>query len=113
MSEIKKLAQEIMQLLDKHEVGYQTAIYVDGTKYSQFQTEGHWDIAQGVRGSQYTEYANDETITMTFEGYFYEIMNYGRMSYVLEEFNELVESFGYSYELGEAWNLALYAIHKL
>jgi hypothetical protein len=65
-------------------------------------------MQEGLKGSNYTQYANDETITMTFEGDFYSCMNYGSNPILYEKFGELLKKYDLYFELGNAWNLALY-----
>lgn len=50
---------------------------------------------------------NDETITISFEGTFYKAINFTN-EYV--EFNKFINSKGYYFEFGNAWNLALYEL---
>ena len=49
-------------------------------------------------------YLNDSEFVITTEGGLNTMLNYGDS----EEFYDLVESFGYYYELGHSWNLGFY-----
>jgi hypothetical protein len=53
---------------------------------------------------------NDTELVLVFEGGLYDLMNYGGDAEVFLEFREYVESFGYFYELGNAWNMGFYPI---
>lgn len=60
----------------------------------------------------YFEYANPDTLSMSFEGMLYEVLNGycdGWMQFE-EEFQNLFEKYGYYYEMGNAWNLSAYEL---
>ena len=111
--EIQKLAYEIAELLSDRGYEGDMAIYFNGKRLQCFTDEDHdgWKLEEGYKGSDYTEYANDDTITMTFEGIYSiydEINGYSRRTNVIDEFESLLESYGYYFELGNAWNLSIY-----
>lgn len=115
MDKINELVEKIVKLLDKHNYSGDTAIYFDNKRLATFNDEnyGIWILQSGYKGSDYTEYANNDTITMTFEGMFsiYNIINcYSSDEKFLGEFDRLLESYGYYYELGNSWNLSLYEL---
>lgn len=114
MSKLQELAYKIAQLLDEYGCSQDVAIYFDGKRLSTFadldKNYGKWVLQEGYYGSTYTKYANDDTITMTFEGPFYEVVNYGLFPELLDRFVDLIESYGYYYEPGDAWNLALFEL---
>ena len=60
----------------------------------------------------YFEYANPETLSMSFEGPLYSVLNgYVRGGYKLEEkLQKLFEKYGYYFEYGHAWNLSAYKL---
>ncbi len=53
------------------------------------------------------EYLNDSELVLLFEGNLFTLLNYGGET---QEFEDLVESFGYFYEQGHAWNMGFYRI---
>lgn len=54
------------------------------------------------------EYLNDSYLVMIFDGStLHTILNFGGDS---DEFDELIESFGFYYELGNSWNMGFYPI---
>ena len=114
MDKIEKLAYEIKGLLDKYSYSGDTAIYFNNKRLATFTDEdyGKWVLQEGYKGSDYTEYANDNTITMTFEGMgsIHDVINYRENEKFLDKLNKLFENYGYYYELGNSWNLALYEI---
>ncbi|MBI5913979.1 MAG: hypothetical protein HY842_01265 [Bacteroidetes bacterium] len=58
--------------------------------------------------SRNEEFHNESEFVITTEGGLNFILNYGEP----DEFDELVESFGYYYELGHSWNLGFYKIEE-
>lgn len=116
MNKIEKLALEITRVLDKHNSSSDTAIYFNNKRLATFTdgSYGKWVLQEGYKGSDYTDYANNETITMTFEGMgsLYDAINYfnSETQTLLLELDELFESYGYYYEMGNSWNLALFEI---
>ena len=109
---LKKLAYSISELLDSEESSLDVCIYFNDHRLSyEFNKNSEvyeWVLQEGLKGSNYTQYANDETITMTFEGDFYSCMNYGSNPILYEKFGELLKKYDLYFELGNAWNLALY-----
>lgn len=112
-NKLKELAYEIADFLDHHDLNMDTSIYFNN-KALRSKKEGeeyNWTLMKDIKGSDYTEYANDKTITMTFEGIgsMYNIINgYENGYYFRDQFDELLEDYGYYYQLGNSWNLALY-----
>lgn len=102
------IAYKILELLLEYDCSTDVVFYFEGKRL--IETDKDWVIEEGYLGSDYTEYANDDTLTMTFEGPFFEVMNYGTNYELYDKFDKLLQSFGYYYELGNAWNLALYEI---
>lgn len=112
---IDVLAHKIAKLLSDYYYDSDTAIYFNGKRLQCFTTNdrGGWIEEEGFKGSDYCNYANDESITMTFEGCgsIYDVINgYSRNSNFAEAFNQLLDRYGYYYELGNAWNLSLYKL---
>lgn len=103
---LENLGREIGILLKKYDCQKDVSIYFNNKKMT-FK-ESDWLLLDGFNPKDYTEYANEETITMTFEGYFYEVVNVGELPNLLNKFIKLINEFGYYYEMGSAWNLALY-----
>ena len=59
----------------------------------------------------YFEYANPDTLSMSFEGVLYEALNgYWYHSKAEEELQAIFEKYGYYFEYGHAWNLSAYEI---
>ncbi len=58
------------------------------------------------------EYLNDAEMVITTEGQLYSILNFSTDDPIYEEFEELLESFGYYYVLGYRWCLGIYQIEE-
>ena len=106
MTKLNKLASEIANVLDKHQSSQDVAIYYENKRLSNF--EDGWESEEGFLGSEFTEWANDDTITVTFEGPLYSAMNYGTDNQLVQKLSKLVDDNGFYWELGNAWNLSLH-----
>lgn len=62
-------------------------------EYTDIPSPKHW-----------TTYANEETITVLFDGSFYDFINYRNP----EKLNNLLEKYNAYYEQGEAFNFSIY-----
>lgn len=106
----KKLANEIMDFLKENDINEDVCIY-----YSHERLNGDGTILENVVASDYFDYANDKTISMSFEGSFYEVINYycgGFGESMLEKFNKILKKYGLYYELGNAWNLSTHYLNN-
>lgn len=125
-NKIEKLAYEIISLLQTWSHEFNEIVNVpDDDEYATNFLQGtniYWNgkcLEDGEKmtdkvASDYFKYTNnDTTIAMSFEGDLYEVFNYGSYSIsdeLLQDFNNLINSYGYYYELGDPWNLALYEV---
>lgn len=113
------LANDIYNWCIKHELWGDNCIYFNGKAWAS------WNEWHGEQGSQlnerlyeyknrnpkeYFEYANTETLSMSFEGPLYRVLNAYTPGWVkLEsEFGKLFEKYGLYFELGHAWNLSAF-----
>ncbi|OME54012.1 hypothetical protein BSK59_15640 [Paenibacillus odorifer] len=105
----EKISNEIRDFLVKHELGLNVSIYFNGKAY-RFRTETEYYVIEDIKGSEFFEYANDETVSMTFEGSFYYVVNgYADASKsLMKKFNTILEKSSMYYEQGHAWNLSLH-----
>lgn len=121
MKRNEDLAKEIRQWMLDHEIWVDTYIYFNGKCYGTsdksnkhfYYNDAEHLVEYDDDPSKYVEYYNKDTITMTFEGDLYDILNqyYGRYGYKLEEeFENIFKKYGYYYELGYAWSLAAYEL---
>jgi hypothetical protein len=103
-----EIAKKIEAFCKKHDLLTDTRIYFN-KKCWNYNSSGNKTVLEDIVGSDYFDYANDDTISMTFEGGLYHVMNYGSWD-VREAFQDMIAEYGYYAELGNAWNLALYKI---
>lgn len=102
----EKLANEILELLKEYDLNGDLRIY-----YNNKCLQGNGAVIEDVKGSDKFEYANDDTLSITFEGAFYSVINYHMPSLhneVMPKFKKILENYGLYYEQGHAWNLSTY-----
>lgn len=126
-AKLMKLAEEMIDFMTKRELFYDVFIYVNNKRiasniYSSDHPEKYekkttakgseyYISKDAYKGSDYVEYANDDTITMTFEGPFYHEYNGNYGSYKIQEaFDKLPEKYGLFFEQGYAWSLSAYEV---
>lgn len=117
---LEKLAWEIHNYLRKHEMWIDICIYFDGKRMStarkvgddwEFRYNGEPFIEDGFDPRDYFEYVADlHIISMSFEGPFYDVLNYSGGK-LLDEFDKLLKKHGLFYEFGDAWNLSCYEVN--
>ena len=101
----EKMAHEILGLLTEYDLNTDVNIYFNNKRLT-----GDGAITENMRGSDYFKYANDETLSMSFEGEFYEVINYycpAMADIVMPKFAGILDAYGLFYEMGDTWNLAL------
>lgn len=100
------LAKAMEKFMIKNYAKADTRIYFNGIAWN-YDSDGKKTILDDMLGSDYTEYANDDTLTITTEGELNSIVN----MYDYKKHDELIEVFdkyGYYFELGNSWNFSLY-----
>jgi hypothetical protein len=102
----KALADDIKELLIKHGV-IDTRIYFNNICY-HFDSSGGVQTLEDIKPSKYFEYANDKTVSMSFEGALNHAINYGEYPTLMNEFDAVFEKHDCYYELGYAWSLSVY-----
>ena len=115
----ERCAFEIINFLIRHQLWQDTCIYVNGKRYTCYDGEHYrygntWDCVfreDNMNPADYVEYFS-AFLTMTFEGPFYDIINYydnpRYCDKLLDEFNDILKKYNKYYEQGYAWSLALY-----
>ena len=117
---MQALAKEIYDWCVERHLWDDNIIYFNGKAWS---TSARWGDVYGKKigdelyeyvdknPKDYFEYGNPDTLSMSFEGLLYDVLNgywYGGRRQ--EEFSKIFEKYGYYYELGNAWNLSAYEI---
>jgi outer membrane protein assembly factor BamB len=101
------LANDLKKFLLKHDM-IDTRIYFNG-KCFDFNSSGEVTTLEDIKGSTYFEYANDETVSMSFEGRLNHVINgYISDKKVMNGFDKIFEKHNCYYELGYAWSLSVY-----
>ena len=116
------LAVDVYQWLKEHEMFDSCIIYFNGIA---IYSESTWGDEQGTlmpdgigyvyhnkRATDYFEYGNDDTVSMSFDGSdLYEVLNldweYANLS---EDFRSVFNRHGMFFELGYSWSLSAYEI---
>lgn len=116
-----KLAADIYKWCKANNLWGDNTIYFDGIAWS---SSPEWNGEKGKRIDEdlyeyenknpldYFEYANPNTLSMSFEGPLNHVLNgYVRGWTKLEhQFSKLFKKHGYYYELGYAWSLSAYEL---
>jgi hypothetical protein len=120
-TDAEKCAFEIIDFLIKLDMWQDTCVYVNGKRYTcndgeHYKYDSTWDCVfreDNKRPEDYVDYSSD-FLTMTFEGPFYDIINYSMSAkycdFVISKFNDILKKYNKYYELGNAWSLALFDI---
>lgn len=118
---MRKLAGELVDYLSDNGILSDVNIYVAGERWSTYEPDaGHETRTIGKSGSvmhvvpcedigSKIEYSNPDTITVTFEGGLYDLLNYGDGS-TEEDINSIMKKYGLYMEPGYAWSFAAYEI---
>lgn len=101
------LANDLKKFLFKNMVGEDVRIYFNNQAYD-FKSPTIVELMENIKGTTYFEYANDETVSMSFEGNMYHILNYGESPSLLKKFDAIFEKHNCYYEFGYAWSLSVY-----
>ncbi len=101
-----KVAKTIERFLIKYDLDSDVRIYFNN-KCWHYDSDGTKKIIEDIKGSDYCEYANDETITMTFEGPLYGALNmhYG---YALHDAFHELDFDNHYFEMGHSWSCSFY-----
>ncbi len=107
-----EIATKIESWLKKNKLTGMVRIYFNNKCWCWY--DGRKKVIEDIKATEYFEYGNDDTISMSFEGELYEVLNYHcddkRWERLEDEFTTLLNSYGYYFELGNAWNLSVYKI---
>lgn len=120
-NKMEMLARDIYDWCVKNDFWGDCCIYFNGKAWASWDNwhdENGKKIAENLyefqdrNPSDYFEYANPDTLSMSFEGQLYHVLNAYTPGWIKLE-NELIKLFekhGYFYEMGHAWNLSAYEI---
>ena len=109
--DIEKMAKDIEKFLRANEIADNVTMFYNDMRV-RLTPDGNNSVEHNVSPLDYFEYVNPRHIlSMSFEGGLYDALNYGTpgTSWRLQEkFTDLLNKYGFYYELGNAWNLTLF-----
>ena len=117
----ESLAYDIYNWCKKHGLWGDNTIYFNGKALSSSAKWGN-EVGKEIypdlfeyenkNPKHYFEYANPKTLSMSFEGELYYVLNAYVRGWVKreEELNKLFEKYGYYFEMGHAWNLSAFEL---
>ena len=118
---METLAKEIYDWCVEKDLWGDSCIYFNGKAWASWDT-WHDDDGKLIDNElyeyknrnpkEYFEYANPNTLSMSFEGPLYRVLNAYVPGWIAltEEFGDIFRRHGFYYELGHAWNLSVYEI---
>ena len=118
---MEALAREIYDWCMKKNLWGDSCIYFGGKAWASWSK---WADVKGKKigdslyeyenknPKDYFEYANPDTLSMSFEGALNHVLNAYVPGWVKleDEFSKLFNKHGYYYEMGHAWNLSAYEL---
>lgn len=110
MERNESLANDLKDFIMKNSLACDIRIYFNNKCYDWCDGKVYFkepNLLEDVTGSNFFEYANDNTVSMTFEGDLYDIVNYGEAPKLYDKFYDVFKKHNCYYELGNAWNLAV------
>lgn len=119
----ESLARDIYNWCKQHGLWGDNTIYFDGKAWASDRRAWQGQLPNQIDEDlfeyadrdprNYFEYANPDTVSMSFEGPLWAVLNGDVLGWVeLEaEFLALFEKYGMYYELGNSWNLSCYQVY--
>lgn len=118
-SKYKLLAIDIYEWCKKHDLWGDNTIYFDGKAWSnssEWYGEKGKKIADDLyeyedrNPRHYFQYANSDTLSMSFEGSLNHVLNGYTSGYVkyYKQFNKLFDKYHVYWEFGNSWNFTVY-----
>lgn len=119
---MQTLAMEIYSWCKKRDLWGDNIIYFNGKAW---KSDNNWNGVQGKEIGEdlyefedrnpctYFEYANPDTLSMSFEGSLYDALNAWDLPYydgTEEELQAIFKKYGLYFEYGHQWNLSAYEL---
>ena len=105
------VAKAIEKYGQKHDALTDARIYFNGMAWN-YDSGGKKTVMEDIKGSQYFEYANDDTVAVSTEGMLSGILNmhfdFSKCIKLIEELDKELEKHGCYYEMGNHWNFSIY-----
>ncbi len=118
-SGIEDLAKELMYYFEQNDLWSQVCIYAAEKSFSSYYVPGSIKKEENqtifyekdeVDVSEKVEYCNPQTITITFEGPLYDMINYQDADFVYNLSKKFLYPHHLYFEQGHAWSMAAYNI---
>ena len=112
----ENLAKDLRTWLIAHEMWVDVVIYFNGKAYAtsdgkqSFYNDKDHLIEYEADPENCLEYFNKETVTMSFEGPLYHLLNYESYRHEYKEFSDIFKKYGLYFEFGYAWSLSAYEL---
>ena len=112
-TDVAMLAIELAGIFNEHNVAEGVRIYFNNMCMTGSSLQ---DIKKDEKGSTYTEFANDDLITVIFDGTpLYKVLNHELYepwskidTSVIKDMRKLFKKYGVYYEYGDFWNFSVY-----
>lgn len=116
---MEKLAMQLIDYFSKKELFYDMNIYVNNKSYSSDNYDHDAELHLTDKGTKYyakngidiakqVEYSNPDTITMTFEGPLYDLINYHDYNFVEKLSKRFFNKYNLYLDQGYAWSMAAF-----
>lgn len=103
------LASELKKFLEKNNLHGDTRIYFNEKCWHCNYKTDSYELLEDILGTDYFDYANNETVSMSFEGALYMLLNHESINNPLrKKFEKIFEKHNCYYEFGHAWSLSVY-----
>lgn len=102
----EKLANDIRDFLLKNDLASDTRIYFNGMAYDSVESTNKYRTIEDIKPSDYF-YANNETVSMSFEGALYRLVNHETSSALYRKFSKIFDKHNCYFEQGYAWSLSV------
>jgi len=106
----KAMADKVHKWMKKNNLLDMSIIYVGNERWLYGYSGEGLVIETDINVKDYLQYCNEQTISVVSEGRLYDIWNYQISDPLHDEFNELLDEFGFYFERGRAWNASAYEI---
>lgn len=102
----KQVATAIKDFCIKNELNTDMRIYFNGICWD-FDSDGKMKVIEDIKGSDYFEYADDKSVSVSTEGGLYGVINMDYGYAIHDELYNLLQKFNCYFELGNAWNFTI------
>tara|TARA_B100001564_G_C20441821_1_gene579295 strand:- start:223 stop:564 length:342 start_codon:yes stop_codon:yes gene_type:complete len=104
----RAMADKVHEWMKKNHLLDMCIIYVGNERWMYGYGGKGLVIETDINVKDYLDYCNKETISVVSEGRLYDIWNYQFTNPLHDEFDELLNEFGFYFEHGDAWNASAY-----